>query len=159
MQRDIVDIAGFTLRRIGASVILVACLLTLVFILAYTAPGDPVSAALSPAIRSGVANTVRGQLGLDRPLLTQYVSWLGNCLHGDLGTSISYHRPVADLIGSFLPNTALLAYAAIAIEFVIGGLLGILAARYHRRWIDRIISQTGNTASRPAASRPTCWRA
>ncbi len=153
MKRDAADIFVFTIRRIGASAVLLACLLTLVFALAHLAPGDPVTASLSPSIPSAAADKMREHLGLDRSFLSQYLSWLGSCLRGNLGVSITYHRAVIQLVGLFLPNTVLLACSAIAIEFAAGVLFGMIAAGHQHGWVDRIVSQ----ASVALCAVPSFW--
>jgi peptide/nickel transport system permease protein len=153
MKNGVLDILSFTAGRTVTSLVLVVCLVTLVFAMAHLAPGDPVTAMLSPTVPRSVASAVREQFGLDQSLPKQYLLWIGNCLHGELGTSISHQRPVSKLIGSFLPNTALLACAAVVIEFLAGVLLGMIAARYQKKWIDRVISQ----ASLLLYTVPTFW--
>ncbi|MEO1163194.1 MAG: ABC transporter permease [Chloroflexota bacterium] len=141
------------------------------FILMLIAPGDPVSLiTFNPS--SGDTETVdrmRRQLGLDKPPIQQYIYWLiGNdwtqydsdgdgvddspgtrqgLLRGDLGDSISQQRPVSELIIQRIPATLRLTVSALIIGYGVGILLGILAAVFHRTWIDqvvRIISVIGN---------------
>jgi peptide/nickel transport system permease protein len=135
-------VLNLVIRRAATGVLLVLCLLTLVFILAHSAPGNPITVMLSPTIPQSAANVMRKHYGLDKAILSQYFLWLRSCLQGDFGISISHQRPVGELIASFLPNTALLALAAIVIEFVSGIALGIVAARYKKKWLDQVISQT-----------------
>ena len=142
MSRNIYEILRFVVRRAATGIFLVVCLLTLVFVMVHTAPGDPVTTMLSPTVPRSVANAMREQFGLDESVPKQYLLWVGNFLKGNLGTSISYQRPVASLIGTFLPNTVLLALAAMVIEFVAGIILGMVAARYQKRWIDQVITHT-----------------
>ena len=76
---------------------------------------------------------LRAQLGLDRPLVEQYFTWIGNLLHGDLGTSIRSGIPVTTLLGSALPVTAELAALAFALGIGLSIPLGMAAARRRRR--------------------------
>ena len=142
------------------------------FILMVTAPGDPVALlTFSPqSNNSGNTEIIRRQLGLDKPVWLQYIYWLvGNdwtlvdadgdgtndtpgerhgLLRGDFGTSLAPgNRPVAELLVERIPATLLLTFSALVLGYGFGITLGLLAAIYHRTWIDqivRIISVTGN---------------
>ena len=69
------------------------------------APGDPVAAYITPRMAPEDIERIRQSLGLDKPLVTQYVLWLKNVLRGDLGYSLIYHRPVLEMIGERIPAT------------------------------------------------------
>lgn len=142
------------------------------FFLMITAPGDPVAIlTFSPqSSNTGNAELIRRQLGLDKPVWVQYIYWLiGNdwtltdtdgdgvddtpgtrrgFLRGDFGESLAPgHRPVSELIVERIPATLLLTLSALVTGYGLGILLGLLAATYHRSWIDqlvRIISVVGN---------------
>lgn len=140
------------------------------YLVILTAPGDPVAMiTFSPRSDKATIDLMRRQLGLDQPPLLQYVYWLvGNdwttididgdgvgetpgqrrgILRGDFGNSIKQKRPVMDLIAQRIPATLRLGVAALAIGFMMGVVLGVLAAVFHRTWVDqviRIISVIGN---------------
>lgn len=76
--------------------------------------------------------------GLDRPVVVQYLSWLGDVLRGDFGTSYFFRTPVADLIFSKIGNTLILAGLSLTIALSIAIPLGVLAAVYSGSWIDRL---------------------
>ncbi len=78
--------------------------------------------------------------GLDRPLVVQYATWLGNALTGDFGTSYFFKRPVAELIVSKVGNTVTLAVLSLGIALALSIPLGVLAAVYSGSWIDRVCS-------------------
>lgn len=89
----------------------------------------------------------RDQLGLDRPFLQQYGSWLWRLLHGDMGTSYVSGKDVFELFCSKLPATLLLTVVSIALTLLVSIPLGILTAVYQNRWIDvlvRALSFLGN---------------
>ena len=130
-------------KRVASAIPLLFGLLTIVFLIAHLAPGDPVALFLSPTVSPQVAEELRKQFGLDEPLFVQYTDWLLNVLKGNLGVSFSHQRPVIEVIASFLPNTALLALTAIVIELVVGILLGGLAVRYHNSFLDKLVSNAG----------------
>lgn len=140
------------------------------YLVILTAPGDPVAMiTFSPRADKATIDLMRRQLGLDQPPIVQYVYWLvGNdwttidsdgdgvgetpghrrgLLRGDFGNSIKQKRPVMDLIAQRIPATLRLGVAALIIGFLMGVVLGVLAAVFHRTWIDqviRIISVIGN---------------
>jgi ABC-type dipeptide/oligopeptide/nickel transport system permease component len=98
-------------------------------------------------------NRLRGQLGLDEPLLVQYRSFLRGILRGDLGTSFRYGTPVTDEIRTRLPNTALLAVAAMAAAIVFAIPLGILAAVFRGTAVDH----AAMTVALAGISMPNFW--
>jgi peptide/nickel transport system permease protein len=112
------------------------------FLLIHAAPGDPASVMAGEA---GAADPqfmaqLRAQFGLDKPLSTQLLIYLGNLLHGDLGMSFRQGRPVAGLIAERLPATLLLTGTAFAFALAMGMLLGALAAQRVGRWADSAIT-------------------
>lgn len=102
------------------------------FVLIHAAPGDPFSfdaPNLSPAIRAHW----RAEFGYDQPLGTQYVLWLRNLAHGDLGYSVSLHEPVSQALANALPRTLLLMGVAIVLSFLLGILLALFQVAYRGR--------------------------
>jgi peptide/nickel transport system permease protein len=145
--------ARLAVKRILVAVPLLFGLLTIVFLISRVAPGDPVSLFLSPTISPNVADELRRQFGLDRPILTQYADWLLSISKGNLGVSFVHQRPVVEVIGQFLPNTVLLAVSAIVIELFVGIFFGAWAARHQGSVVDRLISN----ATLVVYTLPTFW--
>ncbi|MBN2347149.1 MAG: ABC transporter permease [Candidatus Aminicenantes bacterium] len=102
---------------------------TLVFILVRTVPGDPLVSLLGSRPRAQDIRRLRRSLRLDQPLFSQYVHFVGRLAILDLGDSLVDRRPVLRTITKYLPNTACLALAAMAITLLISLPLGVLAAR------------------------------
>ena len=101
----------------------------LAFFILNLAPGSPLDALLAdPRISPAELERKRVALGLDKPVIIQYFSWLNLLLHGDLGFSYSTQRPVAAMIGERLPATACLAGASILLSLIVAIPLGIYAA-------------------------------
>ncbi|MFO7590037.1 MAG: ABC transporter permease [Acidimicrobiia bacterium] len=100
----------------------------LVFLILHLTPGDPARLMLPDGASDEAVAEMRRTLGLDRPLPQQYATYLGGLLAGDLGTSLRHRVPNAEIIGSYLPNTLRLAFAAIAMATLVGVPLGVLAA-------------------------------
>ncbi|MET0780248.1 MAG: ABC transporter permease [Microbacterium sp.] len=140
--------AGRAARRIGAAVGRTALIVVPVFFLA-TIVTFALGAAsgLSPAASlSGDEATperiaaINAELGLDQPVVVQYLTWIGHVLTGDLGSSWYNGFPVADLIGERLAITASIAGLALVLAVVVGVGLGLLAAGFRGRAIDRAIT-------------------
>jgi ABC-type dipeptide/oligopeptide/nickel transport system permease component len=112
---------------------------TLVFVLLHILPGDPAMLMLSEGSASREhLESLRHEVGLDRPLHEQYLRYLGDLMRGDLGRSIRNNRPVSTLIAELFPQTLQLALAGLGIAIAIGLALGTVAAIHHRRWADTV---------------------
>ena len=135
-----------------------ALLATLViFLIANTVPGDPVLAQLGDQAASDPAFVAhwRHFYGLDLPLWERYFVFLRGLVHGDLGLSITSHRPVLQDVADYAPATLELATLAFMLSLIVGIPLGILAAVRRDSWIDhfaRLVSLMG-------VSAPTFWLA
>jgi len=125
--------ATFLLKRLGLMLLTLWLLTLIVFFAGQILPGDPARATLGNLAAPSAIQALDHQLGVDRPLLTRYLSWLGGLLHGDLGTSYAYQTAVEPFIRAALINSIKLAVLA----FVIVVPLGIFGGA------DRAISVTG----------------
>jgi peptide/nickel transport system permease protein len=121
----------YLLRRLLQIVPLVVLVATLVFSLIHLIPGDPVEMMLGEGAQRGDVERLRSDLGLDRPLLEQYLSYLGGLARGDLGRSLHFQEPVTRLLVQHYPATLELAAASMLVALALAVPLGILAA-YHR---------------------------
>lgn len=101
---------------------------TIVFFLLRLVPGDPVSVMLGGEYSPEAAAQLRKNLGLDEPVYTQYVKWMGNILQGDLGKSIATKEPVTRAIGRALPKTLSITALGFLIGVAIAVPMGVLAA-------------------------------
>lgn len=110
---------------------------TLVFAFIHLVPGDPVDVMLGETARAADKAALRAEMGLDKPLLDQYFSYLGGLTKGDLGTSFAYRKPVASLIRSRLPATLALAGASLLIALAVALPLGVWAAVRRGTAVDR----------------------
>lgn len=128
-------------RRVAASIPLIFGVLTIVFFLSRLLPGDATDRLIAPTIPDVVREQLRNQLGLDRPVLEQYVLWMKGVLNGDLGRSFTRNEPVLDIIASVLPNTIILGGAAFCLEMILGILLAVPLFLFHRRRMERIFSR------------------
>ncbi len=129
---------SFVLRR-GAATIPVLFGVTLIaFVLTYLLPGDPARALAGERYREEDLDSIRRELGLDRPLPAQYAAYLGRLAAGDLGESFASGRPVASELAERFPRTVLLAVASMVVATVLGIGLGTFAAWRRGGWVDRL---------------------
>lgn len=105
-------------------------------------PGDLAEAMLGQAATPENVAAFRKEMGLDLPMHTRYLNWIGGVLQGDLGTSLASKRPVADLLSKRLGNTLFLAGVSAAIAVPVAIMLGMLAALYRESFFDKFISMT-----------------
>ena len=99
-------------------------------------PGDPATVILGPEASEQAKEQMRERLGLNNPLVVQYVDWLGNVLRGDLGESLRDGTPVSQLILQRLPVTLELAIGTFLISLTIAVVAGILSASKRGTWVD-----------------------
>jgi peptide/nickel transport system permease protein len=150
MIRYIVD-------RVLQGLVVVAVMSFVIYGLIGLMPGDPIDLMISanPNLTSEDAARMRRVFGLDRPLLERYAAWASAAVHGDLGYSRAFSKPVLEVIGPRLSNTAALMIAAFALALAIGLPAGILAAAKPGSVPDTLV----NLASFVTISVPTFWLA
>lgn len=132
----------YILRRVLIMIPLLLGLSLFVFVLIHLAPGDPATFYLPPgqSFDPAVMDRVRARLGLDQPLLVQYVRWLTSALQGDFGFAYGYGEPVLDLIWSRLPPTVVLQLSAIILALVVAIPIGILGATRQYSLLDNALT-------------------
>ena len=133
-------------KRLLVAVPTLLAVLTVVFFFVRIAPGDPAQIILGDQASQQALAAMRHQLGLDQPIATQYVEFLGQVLQGDLGSSLVTRQRVWSEVEGVLPYTINLTVTALAIGVVLGLPLGIVAARHRNGVIDylaRFFSLTG----------------
>ena len=139
--------AMFLLRRLGLMVLTLFLLSLIVFFAGQVFPGDPAHAILGNLAAPSAVQALDHQLGVDRPLLTQYLSWAGGVVHGNFGNSYAYQSAVAPFIRAALVNSVKLAALAFVIVVPLGIFGGVIAALRVNRGTDRAISVTGLSLS------------
>jgi peptide/nickel transport system permease protein len=123
----------FALRRTGRLLVSLWVLVTASFLMIHLVPGDPVRAALGMTAPADLVAAKRHSLGLDDPLLVQYLHYLGDLFHGDLGESIQSQLPVSETISQRFPATASLALLAFLVSIAIAVPVGVAVAVATRR--------------------------
>jgi peptide/nickel transport system permease protein len=136
---------GYILRRTLATIPVLIVVSIVVFSFLHLAGGDPVQHMLGESGDPELIERVRADLGLDRPLIVQYLDWVGNAVTGDLGRSIMPARlSVTGQILQRLPVTAELAVLSVLIAVAFGVPLGILTAANRRKWWEPVLSNLAN---------------
>ena len=142
----------FVCFRLLQSLIALAILSVVIFVLA-RATGDPLHMILPMNASAEDYANARAYLGLDRPYVEQYLTFVGRAITGDLGNSIRARRPVIELIKERLPNSLKLAFFAMGVSLAIAFPLGVLAAVNKGTGIDRV----AQVISVLGQSLPTFW--
>ena len=130
---------AYIIRRILATIPVMAVVAIFVFLLLYLTPGDPAVVIAGDYARPADIERIREALGLNRPLYVQFFIWVGNVFSGDLGVSIFSNLPVAKLIGQRLEPTLMLSLATTIFAVIVAVPMGVLAAWKAHTWVDRLI--------------------
>ncbi len=147
----------FLLHRAIQSLIVLALMSFAVYSLIGLMPGDPIDLMISsnPRLTPADAERLRVVYGLDKPLFERYLAWAADALTGDFGYSRAYSRPVVDVLGPRLANTAVLMLSAFIIALALGISLGVVAAAKPAGLVDSAV----NAYAFIAISTPTFWLA
>jgi peptide/nickel transport system permease protein len=131
--------AGYILRRIAATIPVMLIVAVLVFLMLRLTPGDPAAVIAGDNANAEQVAAIRTRLGLDQPILTQFVIWFSHILRGDFGESFFFKKAVAELIVSRLEPTLALSLATILIAVAVAVPLGVLAAYKQGTLVDKIV--------------------
>lgn len=129
---------SFLIKRLLGVVPIIFGVSIVIFLLVQLAPGDAATVLLGPQATEAAKEQLRQALGLDKPLVVQYLRWLGQVLSGDFGTSIATQRPVVDLVLPRFVNTLFLTVASLFVAIIIGNLAGFFSALKANSFFDRI---------------------
>jgi peptide/nickel transport system permease protein len=129
---------GYVVRRLAWLVLVAVGMTLLIFVITHLIPADPAKFAAGLDATADQIEQTKRSLGLDKPVPEQYLIYLGNLLHGDLGTSIITKRPVRDDLGDYFPATVELTLWSVVAIAVIGVPLGVISATRRGGWIDLI---------------------
>jgi peptide/nickel transport system permease protein len=138
---------SFILKRVGLAIITLFILSLIVFFSAQVLPGDPARAILGPLAAPSAVKALQHTLGVDRPILAQYWTWISHAVHGSFGNSNQYQSPVGPFLGTALVNSLKLAALAFVIVVPLGVLGGVVSALNVGKPIDRFISVFGLSAT------------
>ena len=130
---------AYIVRRLFATIVVMAVVAFVVFLLLYLTPGDPAAILAGDAATSDDIRKIREKLGLDDPFLQRFGGWLWRLLHGDLGVSIFTNLPVTQLIGQRIEPTLSLTVCTLIIAVLVAVPLGVVAAARAGSWVDRAV--------------------
>src|SRR5438270_6297020 len=130
---------AYVVRRVIATVPVMAVVAFFVFSLLYIAPGDPAAVIAGDQASPADVERIRANLGLDRPFLVQFGGWLWRILHFDLGTSIFTNMPVTSMIAQRIEPTLSLMTLTLVLTITLAVPLGVVAAWKAGSLIDRVI--------------------
>lgn len=146
-------LTSYAIRRTGAAVVTMAAASIIIFAFIHFIPGDPSYVLLGDGATPEQAEALRIKLGLDRPIVVQYLTWALNVLQGDLGNSLFFQLPVTDLLADGAETSLLLASITMVWVVLIGIPVGMLAATRQGTAVD----QTASGLAMFFASVPTFW--
>jgi peptide/nickel transport system permease protein len=126
------------ITRLLATVPILFGISVFVFFLMHLAPGDVTDALLGPMATENAKAKLREAMGLDRPLVVQYASWIGNILQGDFGVSVHTKRLVSEVVLPRFANTVILALGSLVLALSVGFFIGMFAAARSFSAFDRI---------------------
>jgi peptide/nickel transport system permease protein len=152
-RRRVNPTLSYVVKRLAQSVLTIFLTLTTVFVLIRMAPGDPAYALAGPLASTEDLAKIRVSMGLDKSVLQQYLIYLGDLLHLDLGTSYSFQAPALDVVLERLPYTITLALAAIILTTLLAIPLGVWMARH----ADTRRELAANVVSIGGQSMPEFW--
>ena len=130
--------AQIILRRLAATVPVLLLVTAGVFALLHLTPGDPIDAMMAESVDATAKETLRRELGLDRPIPVQYAAWMGRLLRGDLGRSIRTGEPVIENVGHRIRPSLQLALLSMTVSLLIAFPVAIASAIRHNRGVDRL---------------------
>ncbi len=130
---------SYVLKRLGATVVVMAVVAFFVFSLLYLTPGDPAAVIAGDIATDEDIKRIRQSLGLDDPFLVRFGNWVWALAHGDLGTSIFTNLPVARLIEQRIEPTISLTLCTLVVSLVLAVPLGTIAAARAGSWLDKTV--------------------
>ncbi len=134
----------FIIRRLIQTVAVLLIVTIVSFLLLHLTPGDPAAAMLGTDATMEQIKALQKQLWLDQPVAVQYIHWLSNVLHGELGISIMFRDPMIDMFAARLPITLYLSAIALALSILLGIAAGIVCAIRRGGILDQLVSLFAN---------------
>ena len=130
---------GYLFRRLLGTIPVMLVVAVFIFLMLRLTPSDPAAILAGDSANSEQIAQIRQQLGLDQPMLQQFVIWSGKVLTGDFGESFFFKKTVAALIGERIEPTLSLAFFTMLIAVCVAVPLGVMAAHWHGSWLDRLV--------------------
>lgn len=143
----------FIVKRLITSFIVIMLVTIFAFSLMHILPGDPARLVLGAEAAQEDVDALRTELNLDKPIVTQYFLWIKGILHGDLGKSIMYQRPVADIMRERVPRTLAIGLPSLVLSVFLGVIFGVISAVKRGSLADKAIT----LASTIGMGTPAFW--
>ncbi len=131
---------GYIFKRLMVMFPLLFLLSAVLFVYMRVLPGDPIAGILGPDATPELIKQLRTQYGLDQPILQQYITWLGNIFHGNLGISYTSQQLITPILVHRIPATLQLMMSGFIVSLIIGIPAGFFAGRNRGSWIDNLLS-------------------
>jgi len=128
----------FIIRRIGLGILVLFGVSLITFIIARVIPSNPAARWIGPKATAQQIKAATAELGLDKPITTQYLHYIKGLFSGDWGVSISSHQPVLKELLTYLPSSLEIIIGGMLIALIIGIPLGVLTAVYKGTWVDHL---------------------
>ncbi len=133
----------YAVRKFAIMIVTILLVSLLVFLAFSVIPGDPATQMLGIKATPQALEALREELGLNRPLIVRYLTWMGGLFTGDLGVSYTYHVPVRQMLADKLPIMLTLTGLSFVLIVLISIPLGILTAKYYDRFFSKVFAVTG----------------
>lgn len=144
---------SYIAKRTGQMMIILLLISVFTFLLVSMIPGDPVYAMLGEEISQEEYQRVYLELGMDKPIVIRYFSWLGDALQGDFGQSTQFHKSTIEVLGERIPITLFLSFTAFLISVPLGILFGVISAVKRGKTADTVVTLLANIT----ACLPQFW--
>jgi len=144
---------SYIAKRTGQMILIIFLISIFIFMLVSLIPGDPVYAMLGEEVSPEEYQRVYLELGLDKPVIVRYFSWLFNALQGNLGMSTQFHKNTIDVLAERIPITLFLSFAAFLISIPLGVFFGVVSAVKRGKTADVVVTLLANIT----ACLPQFW--
>lgn len=133
---------GYIVKKALISILIIFLISVFAFTLIHVLPGDPARISLGEEASQEAVDALRAEMNLDKPYVTQYMLWIKGILHGDMGNSIRYKRPIETIISERLKKTLTIGIPALILSSVFGIVFGVISAMRKGKAIDQIVTFT-----------------
>lgn len=145
----------YLVKRLFETMIILIIISIIAFAIIHFIPGDPIYAMLGTDITLEFHDQVAHEMGLDRPLVSQYFYWLGNFCRGEFGYSYFYKQPVSEIVAVRLPVTLYLGLISAVLSVIVGILCGVVTAVKRGKLVDNVLTVLANVG----IAMPSFWLA
>ncbi len=152
-EKGVADLLQYIIKRILEMIPILVVVSIIIFLFTHLIPGDPARLVAGKDASLEEVNIIRSELGLDKPIVEQYITYMGNLFQGDLGTSLKTGMPITSMFAHRIMPSIYLTLASMVWALVFGLIIGTLAAIYKNKWPDYI----GTVTAVSGISMPGFW--